>query len=240
MAISRREALYVSGSTLAGLSLGGLMPETLQAQAPKPQEPWPDQLVDRPLRQGFPAPLPLQSDGSAPEHPASEAGPLTDPLMWRTPNRQGPEIEFDHRKMAIKVDTRGLAKLAGTLRFSDLERLSPVTSTFLMQCGAPNPRGIVKWAGVRFSDVADMLGLIPGAHYCRFVASDRHYVDEPVATLRHPQVMLAWLMNDQPIPSRHGAPLRLIIPFRYGNRSIKAITEIVFGTPSLPMPPLPA
>lgn len=85
-----------------------------------------------------------------------------------------------------------------------------------------------------------MLGLVPGAHYGRFVASDRHYVDESMATLRHPQVMLAWLMNDQPIPPKHGAPLRLIIPFRYGNRSIKAITEIVFGTPSLPMPPLPA
>ena len=58
-----------------------------------------------------------------------------------------------------------------------------------------------------------MLGLVPGAHYCRLVASDRNYVDESVATLRHPQVMLAWLMNDAPIPPRHGAPLRLIVPF---------------------------
>jgi len=240
MAISRREAICISGSTLAGLSLGGLTSVDLQAQAAQPQEAWPDQLVERPLRQGFPAPLPLQPDGSAPEHPASAAGPLTDPLMWRTQNRQAPEIEFDYQKMSIKVDTRGLAKLAGTLRFSDLERLPRVSHTFLLQCGAPNPRGIVKWTGVRFADFADMLGLIPGAHYCRLVASDRHYVDEAVATLKHPQVMLAWLMNDAPIPPRHGAPLRLIIPFRYGNRSIKAITEVVFGTPSLPMPPLPA
>lgn len=240
MAISRREAICISGSTLAGMSLGGLTSVDLQAQAAQPQAAWPDQLIERPLRPGFPAPLPLQSDGSAPEHPASAAGPITDPLMWRTQNRQAPEIEFDYQKMAIKVDTRGLAKLAGTLRFSDLDRLPRVSHTFLLQCGAPNPRGIVKWTGVGFADVADMLGLIPGAHYCRFVASDRHYVDEAVATLRHPQVMLAWLMNDAPIPPRHGAPLRLIIPFRYGNRSIKAITEIVFGTPSLPMPPLPA
>ena len=58
--------------------------------------------------------------------------------------------------------------------------------------------------------------------------------------VRHPQVMLAWLMNDQPIPARLGAPLRLIVPFRYGQRSIKAITEITFGTPGLQMPPLPA
>jgi DMSO/TMAO reductase YedYZ molybdopterin-dependent catalytic subunit len=77
-------------------------------------------------------------------------------------------------------------------------------------------------------------------HYARFVASDRHYVDEPMTTLRHPQVMLVWMMNDEPLQPRHGAPLRLVVPFRYGNRSIKAITEMVFATPSLPMPPLPA
>jgi DMSO/TMAO reductase YedYZ molybdopterin-dependent catalytic subunit len=142
--------------------------------------------------------------------------------------------------MAIKVDTRGLGKLAGTLRFTDLEKLPRVSRTVLMQCGAPNPRGIVKWTGVRFSDFGDMLGLDPGVHYARFIASDRHYVDEAMTTLRHPQVMLVWMMNDQPLQPRHGAPLRLVIPFRYGNRSVKAVTEILFGTPSLPMPPLPA
>ena len=239
MAISRRDAICsISGATMAGLS-GLLTPEQLQAQAAAAQEPWPDRLVERPARAGFPAPLPLNADGSAPEHPESAAGPITDPLMWRTPDRQAPPIEYDYRKLAIKVDTRGLAKLAGTLRFEDLEKLPRVSHTFLMQCGAPNPKGIVKWTGVRFSDVADMLGLNPGVHYCRFVSADRHYVDEAVATLRHPQVMLVWMMNNQPLAPRHGAPLRLIVPFRYGNRSIKAITEMVFATPSLPMPPLP-
>jgi DMSO/TMAO reductase YedYZ molybdopterin-dependent catalytic subunit len=238
MSISRREALRLSGSTLAGLSLGVLSPANLQAQAPQEQGPWPERLVERPLRQGFPAPLPLNADGSAPEHPAGTAGPITDPLMWRTTDRSTPQIEFDYMKMAIKVDTRGLGKLAGTLHFSDLEKLPRVSHTFLLQCGAQNPRGIVKWTGVRFSDFADLLGLVPGVHYCRFVASDRFYVDEAMETLRRPQVMLAWMMNDQPIPPKHGAPFRLIVPFRYGNRSIKAITEIMFATPGLPMPPL--
>jgi DMSO/TMAO reductase YedYZ molybdopterin-dependent catalytic subunit len=244
MTISRRDAIRISGSTLAGLSVGTVTHEALhaagQAPAAPAQAPWPDALVERPLRAGFPAPLPLNADGSAPEHPASAAGPITDPLMWRTPNRQAPEIEFDYRKMAIKVDTRGLGKLAGTLRFADLEKLPRVTHTFLMQCGAPNPRGIVKWTGVRFSDFANILGLVPGVHYARFIASDRHYVDESMETLRHPQVMLVWMMNDQPLAPRHGAPLRLVVPFRYGNRSIKAITEILFGTPSLPNLTLPA
>ncbi len=240
MTISRRKAISISGSTLAGLSLGVLRPAQAGATQAGGQEDWPDRLVERPLREGFPAPLPLNPDGSAPEHPESAAGPITDPIMWRTQGRQTPEIESDYRQMQIRVDTRGLGRLAGTLRFSDLEGLPVVSGTFLLQCGAPNPRGIVKWTGVRFSDFADLLGLIPEVHYCRFVASDRFYADEPMTTLRRPQVMLAWLMNDEPIAPRHGAPLRLVVPFRYGNRSVKAITEMTFSTPGPRMPPLPA
>lgn len=240
MTYSRRNAIIASGTTLAGLALTAATPSQVAAQAApaqnKPAEPWPDQLVERPRREGFPALLPLNADGSAPEHPESAAGPIVGRLMWRTPDRLPPKIEGDFRKMAIKVDTRGLARLGGTLRFGDLEKLPRVSHTFLMQCGAAEPRGIVKWTGVKFSDFADTLGLSPGTHYCRFVASDKHYVDEDMETLRHPQVMLAWMMNDKPLSLEHGAPLRLVIPFRYGNRSIKAIQEITFGTPGLPPP----
>ena len=118
MTISRRKAISISGATLAGLSLGVVKPESLGAAG---QQNWPDELVEQPLREGFPAPLPLHADGSAPEHPASAAGPISDPVMWRTQGRQTPEIEFDYREMQIKVDTRGLATHTGTLRFSDLE-----------------------------------------------------------------------------------------------------------------------
>ena len=241
--LTRRDAIALSGSAVAGLSLGGLTAQELAAQAAPqtaPQE-WPATLVERPRREGFPVELPLNADGSAPEHPESAAGAIEEgqALMWRTQDRSTPVIDYDYRNLKVKVDTRGMARLGGTLLFADLEKLPRVSHTFLLQCGAPRPRGIVKWTGVRFSDFADMLGVVPGVHYARFVASDRFYVDEDLETLRHPQVMLAWLMNDQPIPPKNGAPLRLIIPFRYGNRSIKAIQEITFSTPGLPTAPLP-
>ena len=232
---SRRDAIVASAATLASLSFA----VAAKAQADKP-ESWPDHLEDRPILKTFPAPLPLNPDGSAPEHAESEAGPIVGRLMWKTQDRQPPPGEADYRKMAIKVETRGLGKLAGTLRFADLAKLPQVSHTFLLQCGAAEPHGVVKWTGVRFNDFADMLGLVPGAHYCRLIATDRDYVDEDLATLRHPQVMLAWMMNDQPLPMAHGAPLRLVVPFRYGNRSIKAITDIIFATPGLPMAPLPS
>ena len=236
MTISRRTGLAVSGSALVGLSVGGLAPTALAAQVAGQEQEFPDRLIDVEPRATFPVDLPLNPDGSAPEHPESAAGPIRGRLMWRTEDRTAPEIEYDYRRMAIRVDTRGLGNKRGTLRFSDLEPLTQVSYTFLMQCGAPEPTGIVKWTGVRFTDFADMLGLVPGAHYCRLTASDGHYVDESVEELRHPQVMLAWIMNDEPLDPQHGAPLRLVVPFRYGNRSIKAITEIIFGTPGLPRP----
>jgi DMSO/TMAO reductase YedYZ molybdopterin-dependent catalytic subunit len=238
MDMTRRDALVLSSSTLAAASLRMIHPESLAAQPVLQQtQEFPETLEETPLREGFPVPLPLNPDGSAPEHPESAAGPIEGRLMWRTSDRTTPPGEYDYRNMAIRVDTRGLGRLRGTLRFSDLEPLPRVSGTYLMQCGAPLPSGIVKWTGVRFSDFADMLGLVPGAHYVRLIGADGAYVDDDIATLRHRQVMLAWMMNDEPLPPDHGAPLRLIVPFRYGRRSLKAITDIQFGTPSLPAPP---
>src|SRR5687767_14588295 len=54
--LTRRDAIALSGSTLAGLSLAGLTVQELGAQAAPqtaPQE-WPATLVERPLREGFP------------------------------------------------------------------------------------------------------------------------------------------------------------------------------------------
>jgi DMSO/TMAO reductase YedYZ molybdopterin-dependent catalytic subunit len=142
--------------------------------------------------------------------------------------------------MKVKIDAGGTAKRSGTLTFADLEPLARHSFVVLLQCGAANPRGIVKWTGVRFADFANMLGVQPFAYYCRIVGSDKYFVEEEMKTMMHPQVLLAWMLNDEPIAPKHGAPLRLIIPFRYGARSIKAVTEIRFTASSFPAPAPPA
>jgi DMSO/TMAO reductase YedYZ molybdopterin-dependent catalytic subunit len=232
MKISRRDTMQLSATALAGLSLSALRMSQAAAQgAPTPQS-----LVETPLRNI--SQLPLRPDGSAPEYTPQEAGTITG-VLWRTKN-QTPDIEFDYRKMKIKLDARGTAKLSGTLTFSDLEKLPRHSYVTLLQCGAPTPRGIVKWTGVRFSDFAKLVGMQSFASYGRLFGSDGYYLDEDMATLMHPQVVLAWLLNDQPIPPQHGAPLRLIVPFRYGARSIKAITDIQFTATSFaPAKPWP-
>ncbi|HEY6255521.1 MAG TPA: molybdopterin-dependent oxidoreductase [Xanthobacteraceae bacterium] len=229
MNMSRREAMQLSTSALAGLSMAVIKPVEAAAQAAPPR---PEGLVDTKLRDA--AKLALQPDGSAVEYTPQEAGTITG-VLWRTKN-QTPDIEFDYRKMKIKLDARGTAKLSGTLTFGDIEKLPRHSYVTLLQCGAPTPHGIVKWTGVRFSDFAQALGVQSFAYYGRLVGSDAYFIDEDMKTLTHPQVILAWLLNDEPIPPQHGAPLRLIVPFRYGARSLKAITEISFTATSFPPP----
>ena len=240
MKVSRRDAIRISGTTVAGttlarLSIDTVIPEQALAQA-APQE-WPDQLVDMDVRER--AELPLNPDGSAGEYPPEQAGEISS-TIWRYTGGEPPDIEFDYRQMAVKVDPRGVASRGGTLRFSDLEPLPRHSQVTLLQCGAPDPSGIVKWTGVRFSEFAELIGVEPTGHYCRVIGADGHWADEDIRTMLHPQVMLAWLLNDEPIPPKHGAPLRLVIPFRYGNRNIKSIAEIIFGSTSLPFREQPA
>ena len=87
--------------------------------------------------------------------------------------------------------------------------------------------------------VASLLDVQPFGHYVRLVASDKYFVDEDIDTMMHRQVMLAWMMNDRPMTPQHGAPIRLVVPFRYGARSIKAITDISLGSTGMPSVPLP-
>jgi len=237
MKMSRRETMQLSATALAGMSFAAVKSLEAAAQTPPAQSTpaQPDRLVDTQLRNI--ASLPLNPDGSAPEYTPQQAGQI-DGVLWRTRNQSGgsvtPPGEYDYNKMRIKVDARGHSRLSGTLTLPDLEKLPRHSYVTLLQCGAPRPRGIVKWTGVRFSDFAKMVGMQSFAAYGRMIATDGYYLDEDMNTLMHPQVVLAWLLNDQPIPPQHGAPLRLIVPFRYGARSIKAITDIQFTATSFP------
>jgi DMSO/TMAO reductase YedYZ molybdopterin-dependent catalytic subunit len=230
MKISRRETMQLSATALAGLSLAGL---ELRAGAVQ-TAPQPGGLADTPLRNI--STLPLQPDGSAVEFAPQEAGAITG-VLWRTKN-QTPDGEYDVRKMKVRVDARGTARLSGTLTFDVLEKLPRRSYVVRLQCGAPMPRGTIKWTGVRFSDFAGAVSAQNFAHYVRLTGSDGYFIDEDMTTPMHPQVILAWELNDAPIPPQHGAPLRLIVPFRYGARSLKAITEIQFTATSF-APPKP-
>jgi DMSO/TMAO reductase YedYZ molybdopterin-dependent catalytic subunit len=57
---------------------------------------------------------------------------------------------------------------------------------------------------------------------------EEYYVGLDMKSALHPQTLLAWEMNGKPLELSHGAPLRLVIPVKYGIKNIKRIGTIRF------------
>ncbi|BAU52214.1 molybdopterin-dependent oxidoreductase [Mucilaginibacter gotjawali] len=91
---------------------------------------------------------------------------------------------------------------------------------------------IQHWAGVKFSDFIKHFQLEDYAkmQYVGMETPDKgYYVGIDMPSAMHPQTLLAYEVNDHPIPLNHGAPLRLIIPVKYGIKNLKRIGSINFS-----------
>jgi DMSO/TMAO reductase YedYZ molybdopterin-dependent catalytic subunit len=86
---------------------------------------------------------------------------------------------------------------------------------------------IVKWTGTR---LADLMAKFPPADRVQYVGMETpdrgYYVGLDMQSAMHPQTLLAYALNDEPLSPGHGAPLRLAIPVKYGIKNIKRIGVI--------------
>ena len=83
-----------------------------------------------------------------------------------------------------------------------------------------------KWTGVRLSDILAIAGVQPSATELALYADDGYTESFPLSKGLEPTTMLAYLMNDEPLSSRHGFPARLIVPGLYGIKNVKWLTRI--------------
>lgn len=91
---------------------------------------------------------------------------------------------------------------------------------------------IMKWGGARFSDFAAAHGpsnAIQRPWVGLETPDGEYYVGLDRASAMHPQTLLAYEMNGQPLTKEHGAPLRLLIPVKYGIKNLKRIGKITFA-----------
>jgi DMSO/TMAO reductase YedYZ molybdopterin-dependent catalytic subunit len=88
---------------------------------------------------------------------------------------------------------------------------------------------IQKWAGVRFSEIAAKYVVGSRARYVSISTPDAGYfVGWDIQSIMHPQTLLAYELNGQPLTLEHGAPLRIASPLKYGIKQIKRIGRIEF------------
>ncbi|SEP55423.1 sulfoxide reductase catalytic subunit YedY [Loktanella sp. DSM 29012] len=100
---------------------------------------------------------------------------------------------------------------------------------------------VVPWNGVELADILDKVGVQDGAQYVAFETVvqpenmpgvRRNVIDFPYVEglrldeARHPLTMMATGIYGEPMPKQNGAPMRLVVPWKYGFKSIKSIVRI--------------
>ena len=100
---------------------------------------------------------------------------------------------------------------------------------------------VIPWNGFELADLLGKAGVKEGAQYVAFetavqpenmIGVQRNVIDFPyVEGLRideamHPLTIMATGIYGEPIANQNGAPIRLVVPWKYGFKSIKSIVRI--------------
>jgi DMSO/TMAO reductase YedYZ molybdopterin-dependent catalytic subunit len=138
------------------------------------------------------------------------------------------------------------------LGLADLQALEPRRIPVTMECAGngralmtPPPPGTpwrlgavstVTFTGTPLAGLLARAGVRPGAVEVLAEGADRGEVARgrvepfrrslPLAAATHPDTLLAWAMDDRPLPPLHGAPLRLVVPRWYGMASVKWLVRL--------------
>lgn len=111
------------------------------------------------------------------------------------------------------------------LKPADLDRLPRVEQSSRLKC-VQCWSGRVSWEGFRYQDLMRLTEVKTDLQYVRVDCADRYYDFVKVDDLLHPRTLFALGMNREALTPEHGAPLRLVMPAKYGYKSSKLITKL--------------
>ncbi len=125
--------------------------------------------------------------------------------------------------------------------YTELQRLSKVSSTVTLECAENLPGGRevgnARWTGVPLATLLEGAGVEAGAREVVLEGADRG-LDEhemvpvsyarslPLEQARSAETLVALEMNGQPLTPAHGHPARVIVPGWYGMAHVKWLTRI--------------
>lgn len=130
-----------------------------------------------------------------------------------------------------RLEVTGLVGNPGTYTYDELQALPSTSRAITLECIANYIGGhlisTAVWQGVTFGSLlAKHGGALPGASYVAFYSVDGYSVSQPLDVVLQSDAFLAWRMNGEELPIRHGYPLRALLPGRYGEENAKWITRI--------------
>ncbi len=171
----------------------------------------------------------------APEFPRELAGA-------RVNGAEGMSGDFNPADWRLRVGGLANRNEDLILTLDDIKALPRVEMTTELKC-IEGWSVVCNWAGARFSDFMAKYqpqtrnGNAPDVNnqpenllpFVSLVTPDGgYYVGWDMPSILHPQTLLAYEMNGQPLTPEHGAPLRLATATKYGIKQIKRIGRIEF------------
>ena len=124
-----------------------------------------------------------------------------------------------------ELSIEGLGSAAVRLAVADLDRLPRISQSSRLKC-VQCWSGRVNWEGFRWQDLLRVTGSVPRLAWVRVDCADKYYDFVKVEDLAHPRTLFAVGMNGETLTPEHGAPLRLVLPHKYGYKSSKLITKL--------------
>lgn len=141
-------------------------------------------------------------------------------LMWYSPV---PPID----QAAYRLKVSGLVDKPQAIPLAELRKLNHETQSSRMKC-VQCWSSRTSWGGFRADSLFDVVKPKKTAKAVRIDCADKWYEYFTLEDLLSHRVLFAMDMAGKPLEDRHGAPLRLIDPKRYGYKSAKLITSIEF------------
>lgn len=223
--ISRREFLIqVGGATAAITVVGAGLARLLEVRDEQAYE----ELIAERREAVLPAGLP-NADAEVKPAPGTrpEYTPLEDHYQIDI-NSRPPEINEDDWRLSIT----GMVERPLTLTLDEIKtNYEPVDQYVTLAC-ISNPVGgdlisTTRWTGARLRDVLADAGVQDGAAYLRITSQDGfHEMLDLALVEQEPRIMLTYHWDGIPLLYKHGFPLRIYIPDRYGMKQPKWITQI--------------
>jgi DMSO/TMAO reductase YedYZ molybdopterin-dependent catalytic subunit len=134
-----------------------------------------------------------------------------------------------------RLEIGGLVEHPLSMSLANL-RAAPARSQITRHDCVEGWSGIAQWRGARLGPLLQRARLKPQARYIAFFCADtleltldgtgEYYETIAVADAYHPQTILAYEMNGQPLPVANGAPVRLRLERQLGYKMAKYIMRI--------------
>ena len=136
----------------------------------------------------------------------------------------GEDFETARWALSVQGSDSAVARQVTIAQIRELPRVEQITQLNCIEGWTV----VVQWAGVRFADfTARYAPQFRNARYVSMRTPDQAYfVGLDSASALHAQTLLCYEMNGADLTSEHGAPLRLVIPVKYGVKNIKRIGKI--------------